>query len=195
MKTPEIISIKLVAHWNTYIFSPEWINKYIVSKFTPETKQVEIFANFMDRDYGYNIAGIQLIPKDTVLEIKINKDEIEKDYKKLVIMNLILLEILFLLPHTPLTAIGINVDYNLPLTEKNLIVDYFNNVKEIKLNDFNTQQVRISKKIENYNLNLIVTSDGDLLKINFNYYFNPPFSFNENIINKLIEITELQMEV
>lgn len=190
MIKPDEIIIKAVAHWNRYIFNPSWIDKFIVKKLFPEIKDIAISGNIMERDFIYEFNKISLIPKANLLEIRLNQDGLlDEDFEKRInLLFLTFMEILNLLPHTPVTAIGINIDYFLNKDKKCGLLNIFETNSQNKFEKFDLTQMRLSKTEENYILNLILILESNKVKANFNYHFNPPFNFeNINILN-LIEL-------
>jgi len=187
MKDIFSVNIICLGNWNKKIFSPTWVASNL---FELKENKIEAFFNPNELDIGFKLNDVVLFPKDTSLEIKldnINEGAIELSGK-------LLNKILSILPHTPVKAIGVNIRYRFNKDKSNDIVKKLNTV-QCKINDFETNQIKFSKKYEKFQLNIIADLNPNdyLINFNFHYDFNlypDGFSFSDKVVFDNIEITK-----
>lgn len=181
------INIICLGNWNKKIFSPTWVASNL---FELKENKIEAFFNPSELDIGFKLNDVVLFPKDASVEIKLDKisdDAIELSGK-------LLNKILSILPHTPIKAIGINIRYKFNKDENNDLVSKLNTVK-CKIDEFETNQVKFTKKFEKFQLNLIADINPKDYLVNFNFHYDyslypDGFTFSDKIVFDNIETTK-----
>ncbi|MEA3494590.1 MAG: hypothetical protein U9R42_00985 [Bacteroidota bacterium] len=181
MKEVASINILCLGNWNKRIFTPKWVSENLFE--LDQDQQIHGIVNTDEMEFGYTHKDVLLLPKDNVLEIKIEK--INKDSKEF--SGVLLNRIINLLPHTPIKAIGINIRYSFTKDESYHLVKTLNQIK-CKLNNFETNQVKFSKSNNNCKLNIITDISETTFLVNFNFHYKSLNEFDENIVN--IKIAE-----
>src|SRR6056297_3146666 len=124
------INIMCLGNWNKKIFTPSWV---AANLFELKENKIEAFFNPNEMDMGFKLEDVSLFPKDTSVEIKLDKI----NDKSIELSGKLLNRLLALLPHTPLRAIGVNVRYKFNNKEDTPIVEKINKIS-CKLDDFST---------------------------------------------------------
>jgi hypothetical protein len=196
---PILINFVSIGKWNKFLFTGNWVSSNIFGQKPGE--QFNALINPEDYEFVYEHKGILVTPKDSLVEIKIEKPEIlsikaEDLEKKIKMLNSMATKLFFLLPHTPIRASGFNVKYHI---DKNDIGSKFiQNLKEkIKLVGLEQLENLTLKKVkEGYVLNTIlnkINNDGAFdLTLNFHYTnkanitnttFNEHFKTAKSLVN------------
>lgn len=103
--------VVLVAQFNPAIFSPQWIARHLFDKAEGETMQVQILEMVSQSDQSvsqitfFEGVGIGVVPGRTEL---FSVDGTPETFGR---VEAVLLKMLEVLPHTPLSAIGCNFNY------------------------------------------------------------------------------------
>jgi len=157
----------LVGIWNRGIFTPDWVTKFLM----PDEKniQVEIPLNsdgsfrFSTTDFRFFIIGNRMI-----FSI-INKNH--EVYDKITeIAN----RVSNTLPHTPVSAFGINFNFEAEENEKlKKLFEFFDN-ESINQKGLEFSKATISRtfKMDESDLNLNIIKEGDIYRIHMNYHHN-----------------------
>lgn len=170
---PDSLLIRAVGNWNPKIFTPIWIKKNLTEPESIET--LDFLFDPQEIEIGYDIQGIKIFPKPSELAITIEgKDDINSD--KIMLCNKILIKILQLLPQTPIKAIGFNINYAIGVEQNTKITDWYKKQTQ-NYEDLSLNQVIVNRDFGKYILNIVVNSEADKYKINFNYHFT---SIDEN---------------
>lgn len=103
-------SIVSVGSWNPRIFTPEWVSTNVFSM--PEGDTMNIALNERQMNLTYTWKGIQLLMTDRGIEIKTDVRSMDV----LIQMEKIYKHLNDVLPYTPITAVGYNL--NLTLTKE-----------------------------------------------------------------------------
>lgn len=106
--TASIISL---GSWNPRIFTPEWVSTNVFSM--PEGDTMNIAINEKQMNLTYEWKGIQLIMTDRGIEMKTN----ESSFAVLNKMEIIYQHLSEVLPYTPITAVGYNLNLTLSKDE------------------------------------------------------------------------------
>jgi hypothetical protein len=180
-----------LGNWNKKIFTPTWV---ATNLFELKENKIEAFFNPNELEIGYKLEDVVLFPKDTSIEIKLEKINDESKKKGGQLLN----KLLSLLPHTPLKAIGINVRFKFNDNEDIPIVRKINKM-HCKLDDFITSQIKFSKELEKSQLNIITDLKKNEYIINFNFHHNlrhypEGFAFDDRVIFNKIEIAKKIIE-
>lgn len=168
-KKKDICSIVVIGVWNRAIFTPDWVKKYILAKYDgfeirmPAYPTMDASLQFVTPDFSINIIGQRL-------EFRVT----ENSQKAVECLR----NILRVLPHTPISSIGINAAY----TEKvsnipNILRDKL--TFQEKLNQFfvaSSSLITSLKTSEQSFLNIRIISEGEIVTFDFNY----DFQINEN---------------
>ena len=163
-KEINICPIVVVGAWNRAIFTPEWVKKYILTKYdkfqirVPETRIYDSSLQFVTPDFAINIIGERL-------EFRmVNNAEHAIECLR---------NILRILPHTPITSMGINTTYSEDISQ---IPDSLK--KELNLkDDFNGLEIisigtTITLKISEQSfLNISISKKNNTVTFDFNYDF------------------------
>jgi len=185
------INIMCLGNWNKKIFTPSWV---ATNLFELKENKIEAFFNPNEMDMGFKLEDVSLFPKDTSVEIKLDKI----NDKSIELSGKLLNRLLALLPHTPLRAIGVNVRYKFNNKEDTPIVEKINKIS-CKLDDFSTNQIKFSKELDKSQLNIITDFQGTEYIVNFNFHHNlghypEGFDFSDNIIFDKIQTAKKIIE-
>jgi hypothetical protein len=181
MIEPKSITILCVGNWNKKIFTPNWVSSNIFH--LPPDAPYEGTVNPNEYEFGYKHNNLTLIPKDTAVEIKLEKFDKETND----LASKVLIEIIELLPHTPLKGVGVNISYEVADNSNIHIVENINKIK-CSLNGFLTAQLRFLKEYQDSVLNLIVENGSEnKLNIIFNYHFSNSDTIQQEIVNDKLQ--------
>ena len=179
MKEVASINIVCLGNWNKRIFTPNWVSANLFK--LDENVQFQGVLNPEEMEFGFTNKDVLLLPKDNILEIKLDKINEESKAFGGVLLN----RILTLLPHTPIKAIGVNIRYAFGKTEKYKIVETLNQIN-CQLNDFSTNQIKFSKNSDDCQLSIITDITEKEYFVNFNYHYIQMSKSNEAIINEKV---------
>ncbi|MCF8334926.1 MAG: hypothetical protein K9I47_12305 [Bacteroidales bacterium] len=179
---PSLITIVCVGKWNKDIFTPDWVAENLLKKYDEEKEQIQVAFNPSTFEIGYNYKDVILQIKDTVIEIRLQKIN---DFTKEFGVN-IYSELIELLPHTPIKAIGINIKFDFD-TPKPKLLNEIQNYKYEK-NDLKTERIQLVKSYSNHKLNVFVDFVDNKYKVSFNYHFEgEPPAQDKKLLDKKIE--------
>lgn len=182
-KIPDNLLIKAVGNWNPRIFTPQWISNNLTKGEHP--LKIAFLFNPAKGDAGYEIDGIMLFPTVNDLQIAIqNKGKITEE--NIILITKFIIKILELLPHTPITAIGFNVNYLLDTKQESKIINWLKSQNSI-FEDLTLKQITISNKFDNFTKNIIIAPDNEGVTISFNYHYDKWDIFEPNHYLELIE--------
>lgn len=178
MQEINLINIIALGSWNKRIFSPNWVAKVLFKPGEP----LEGLINQDEVELGYKCNGITVFPKDTVLEIAI--DRLDLCANGIDVLNQILKE----LPHTPIKAIGFNIRYE--FDQSCPLCGFIKNIPVFS-DEFDFSSVKYVKHSSDYILNIDISTkmsqeDGGL--VNFNYHYQSPLvssSFDKTLFDSL----------
>ncbi len=180
MYKPNVISILCPGNWNKKLFNGQWVANNIFN-----LEKDEQLSGFItpDMNIGFVYKGLILIINENHLNIKVDKIDNDNNVYAIKVLN----TILDLLPHTPISGIGINIHFEC----KNKI-EYFKllkaNIKD--LNNFKPNQIILSKKEEQFEVNVIFDLKSEKLKPQFNFHHKSLKKFKESKINELVEYAQ-----
>ena len=159
----------IVGDWNRAIFTPNWVSKYI---FEPDTDiHIEIpTSNITNSSFKYNALGISFNISERRLQFFVSEQKNE-------LFQLVgekALTICRLLPHTPVSAFGINHIFK--CSSEELDFSTFDMADESKFIDYTIKSVRHQRRIQ-VDTNCILTLDygkvgSNDIDFNFNYNFD-----------------------
>lgn len=165
-------SIVVLGAWNPSIFSPEWIEKYLIGE--EEAVDIQIAFPLDDATAPRKISfkDISLFPgrrkMDLIPDVP-SKDNLEYCAS-------VLTKLFDLLPHTPVSGFGINFGF----LENNLsqqLSDLFDLSDEISLiANYIPKSSSIARKIvkehENYSINLTFSEANGNISVKINFHFD-----------------------
>lgn len=192
MKNIQSINIVCLGNWNKKIFVPEWVASNLFG--LAKDSSLEAVFNTSELDIGYKANNVMFIPKESAIEIKPEK----LDSETIVLANKVLINLISLLPHTPIKAIGINFR---SVFQKSSDHHFAKKIKGFKceLDNFNLSQVKFAEDKGNHSLNIITDIFKDKYSVNFNFHYpiesSPEgFYFDEDDIINKINIVEKVIE-
>ncbi|MCU0390879.1 MAG: hypothetical protein MUE81_07160 [Thermoflexibacter sp.] len=161
------MSIKLVilvvGNFNKRLFTPEWVKANLFT--LPNEENITGKFNLIDFELSFIFNNISFTAKDNAVEIVcdvVNPDNIK-------ICTNVLFNLLNLLSHTPIKAIGINFVVSISKTDTSKMVLELNNYKFGEIRNIN--QVTFSEKKQDYILNTICLISNDSYSITFNFHY------------------------
>ncbi len=178
MQTINSINIVAIGNWNKRIFTPNWVSQFLFKS----ENTLEGLINQDEVELGYKCDGITIFPKDSVLEIGIEK--LDLCSKAIEILNQILKE----LPHTPIKAIGFNIRYEFG---KDCVLYKFIEKTPSFSEEFNFSSIKYFKPYSKYIFNIEIGSKmpkEDIGVVNFNYHYQNPaasVSFDKSLFESL----------
>jgi len=179
-------NLMLVGPWNIGILTPTWLKKYFPKIITDDVIPVDVKIGALP-EFIFTIGDILITINNNRISFR------SKIYNKETCDNIILLAngIVEKLHHTPILAIGHNLEYKLATEEK---LNIFDNQKIENYSEFyssfiqngslNSQQIRHSIAFEEKILNLSFKLEKSQKIIEFNYHYNINSSSDKNKIIK-----------
>jgi hypothetical protein len=167
----DTFSIVIVGRWNPSIFSPQWVKANLCAEADSEVT-LAISISDIESPNLIQFEGIRLFPSNRRIEIK----PVVQSAVNMTKCARVAAQILELLPHTPVTALGINFSFEeqqAPDLITSLITfgDAANiNADTYQLQAFSTQ--RSFRRNGNFDLNLSNHSKDRRTWIDFNYHGN-----------------------
>ena len=188
----------VIGRWNTAILRPEWFSKVVPEIISPGQKiEIEFSLDVGSIRFTLDqVVKIQPTPLRLDLFVDTEAEDACNEEYCIKVMNMAT-KIVETLPHTPITAVGHNVAYD--LTEKEAIknmpdseLEKFNSVYEAMFPSasLNTHRLRHSIDFSEYILNLTSEVGHDQAFVDFNYHYavsdlesikNAISQFNTNI--------------
>lgn len=193
MINPSLINIVCLGHWNTKIFTAQWVANNIF-KTKIENVGGLVNQNDIEMAYSYMDMGVTLFPKPSALEIRVDKCGEENNSNFPEIINMFN-RIIDCLPHTPIKAVGININYKLEDSLLNpLLLKIKSEINNLNFSDFQGGSFMLTKIIDEFNLNLTVSSlfdnNSKITDLNFNFQTSKQLSLKENIFDIFFNITK-----
>lgn len=172
----------LMGGWNKHIFTPPWVNKFLL----PDEKlKVEFPLNI---DGSLRITGDKI--RISIVGNKLNLVAVNSSDEVFDIIQEVSLKIVDCLPHTPVSAFGINFLFE---AETNKMLEDFQKLNDIDSystinGEIQKTQIRRTVKFENKLLNLTIDFEEKSSNFNFNYHYNiiSISAFKEIITNSSI---------
>lgn len=164
----ESLSLIIVGNWNRNIFTPEWVSKNIY-----DTDQVQV-------EFPFNVIGpmrfehqkIRLIPASNRLLFVALDDSVETLER----MESMASKIGGLLPHTPVTAFGMNFGFSETIGNNISLLSIFSISDNEKLGEFGAEikTCQIARKIiiDGNTLNFSISKDTVDFVFDFNFHFD-----------------------
>lgn len=159
-------ALVILGGWNPSIFTPEWVSKYL---FDGESVKIEFAVNFNapQRISNENIRLIVENNKLNLIPITISDDNYGT------IENLAV-KLADYLPHTPVTAFGINFNYEEDIEKINpeFISQLNSELSQTISGKINHTNIKRSINFADYILNFEIIYSESKIHFNFNYHFN-----------------------
>ena len=177
-------SIVSVGSWNPRIFTPEWVSTNVFSM--PEGDTMNIALNEKQMNLTYAWKGIQLLMTDRGIEMKTGA----KSMDVLVQMEQIYKHLYEVLPFTPITAVGYNLNLTLEKDEfeKTKIAGI---IKPQTIDVYTSNSQTFSAVKDGAIRSFDVRTSGSVAEIRCNFhYVTPPKGQDDTSIFKII-ISEL----
>ena len=173
----EFNTLIIPGFWNNAIFTPEWFSKFIESN---KTLNVE-FPVHISGSVRISTDELRFFALDNKLIFTIinpNDDVFRK-------IETIALKVADYLPHTPVSAFGLNYTFESNLTDGELgkIFEFQEN-EIMAINGYKLVNTNINRSFlkDNHTLNLKVINQGDKVRFELNFHFE---------INSLVKFKEL----
>ncbi|MBN8678508.1 MAG: hypothetical protein J0M29_09800 [Chitinophagales bacterium] len=175
--TPKLLNIIAIGHWNVRLFSPQWVRRHV---FMPEEggEEIQVRINTVEMGFGYSYRGVFLIVNENTLELKV--EQVSE-----IAINLAMEffeRILIALPHTPLAAVGFNINLNVSNSEDKLS-KYVNNLFSHS-SPYTLSQVDFSEKRADYVVSISATRMPEGLNLNFNFHYERDYKFSDQTFIK-----------
>lgn len=158
-------ALVIVGLWNRHIFNPDWIGKFLL----PETE--------LTAEFPINIAGSWRVSTDKlrifVVGNRLHLVPLKTDVEVFDLLQEIALKVGTYLPHTPVTAFGVNFLFEMSKPE--LINDVFNlpDLPQLAANSivpFSTNYKHVYRK-DNRAITINATIEGEKVQFDFNNNF------------------------
>lgn len=162
----EFSTLVIVGQWNNAIFSPEWVSKFLL----PDTKlNIEIPIN-VNGSLRFSTEELRFF----ILEGKLNLAIIKQDDSTYTKISDLAYSLVNYLPHTPVSAFGINFQFISNEVDKIDPLFSFSDETIISESGFNNinSQIRRSLKKGNYILNLAITKQENNYTFDLNFHFD-----------------------
>ncbi len=162
------INFIVAGNWNPKIFKPQWLVDKIL-----QNKEMKINALFNLEliEIGYDLGSFLIFPTENYLRIDLKDKNIENIKKT----TLVLLKILELLCHTPISALGFNIVITFDKNDdkiNNKFSIFLKKYQEHDIEDFKIMEYKHVLKKENYQINIVSDlSNADKFVINFNFNY------------------------
>ncbi len=163
--TKEYNVLVIAGQWNRSIFSSDWVKKYLLPD---EDLQVE-YPMDVDGFYRISTPEMRIYTWENKLFFTICKHEDSVFYK----VRDIALKITDLLPHTPVSAFGINYIFEAPLKGKLEEVFKLADEPEFITQKFPYQTLCIKRsfQVNNHTLNMSLSKVEKTCRMEFNYHY------------------------
>lgn len=180
-------TIVIVGAWNKNIFNPEWVSKYL---FPDQDIRVEI---------PINVEGSPLFITDnvklSVIGNKLSFVSLKVDDQNLDYLEEIANKVADYLPHTPVSAFGINISFEDELSDRIEKLIHLNDSVLLVEQGFKIKSLQRKYCLENDDriINLNVQTEGQIIKLLFNYHFSirDLVQFKEKISeNSMLDLRE-----
>lgn len=174
---PDAWTVVLAGSWNPRIFSPPWMMSTLFNQ--SEDTKFELDVTLGGSSLKFRYAGIVVIPTSSRLIVGVDSNAEKADWvNSLVMVQSVSIGALKALPHTPMTAVGINFGFDSQIIPK-AAMDLFEAVGKTSPIDDLGKAVIISEVIqtlrwgENGRVNLKMSRDVETgqfgLRINFHF--------------------------
>ncbi len=185
---PGRFNIILLGQWNTHIFNPDWVKTNLLGLPKGESFDIEILFPTSTHRIIYKSIYLSISPE----RITLGLNEVSDDSMGMV--ENIGIKILKLLPHTPITARGVNIVYQEEKPKGNILKRIDNaddSIIEKYAGQISTKTIQRSILREKGVLNFLLIHDfiKNLLDFNFNFHLgvSPEVKQSDLIYNNLFQ--------
>ena len=167
-------ALVIVGGWNSYIFTPDWIKRYLFPG------EQEKFTVDMIVSRGFNAQSIspRILSKEVEIilqENRLNFSPVENKNENFDRIQDLALQLADYLPHTPVTAYGVNFLF----TEKTVNGDVINLIRPRDLEkieqfggSLTSEQYVRSLVLNGRILNITIKLEGEKITFDLNFHFN-----------------------
>lgn len=165
-------SIVSLGGWNSRIFTPVWVSENVFAM--PDGESMNIALNEQQLSLVYIWKNIQLLLSDTRLELK----SLQPTKATMLLMEQCYHRMASLLPYTPVTAIGFNLNLTLSSEEfKKTAVSGLVNRQTI--GDYQSRAQTFTVSIGGSVRSVVVQINDDSAEIRVNFHYPQPNSIPE----------------
>jgi len=177
------INIIALGSWNKKIFTPNWVSANVFMNTSSE--KIEGMFNQEEIEIGYIFKGVLLLPKDSMIEIKVEGDNLSNAENALIFLS----RIMTALPHTPIKAIGVNFNYTVTDDTAPILKNYRDWKNNVTFDDLSLGKLTLVKSENGFMLSSIIEDRVDETNVLFNFHFNGSNIFMNNIetLNGIIQ--------
>jgi hypothetical protein len=164
---PESCTIVLLGYWNQYLLTPEWAAKNVFKQ-----KEIKVeFALQLEAPPRYTAGDVRLEPRSN----RVTFAAIKHDDETLVRMETMALNLVNILEHTPVKAVGLNFGFE-DAIEGDPLINLLNLQDNILINkigcEIENTSITRKLKIDNNIINFKVEAQGARVHFGFNYHFD-----------------------
>lgn len=167
----EQVNIRLVGLFNAKIFQPIWVKENLYNALNLNS-ELELSFKIEDLSLQYNINDIMLLPSDNFIDITYHKIE----DSAIIASTKILLQLLNLLSHAPIKAIGFNINIKV---SKDIISPFTSAFKSSNTGTYPLIESKYNLMAEDVTYYASVKTkkiDTNNFHLNFNYHY--PYQTN-----------------
>ena len=167
-------ALVIVGGWNSYIFTPDWIKRYLF----PEEQEKFTVDMIVSRGFNAQSISPRILSKEVEIllqENRLNFSPVENKNENFDRIQDLALQLADYLPHTPVTAYGVNFLF----TEKTVNDDLINLIrpKDLeKIENFGgslTSEQYVRRLMLNGQvLNITIKLEGGNISFDLNFHFN-----------------------
>lgn len=161
-------NIVLVGAWNTRIFNVVWLGEFIFPEIPTVNAAVSLVPSHLTK---FMAEGIEIIPTEERLLLR----PTDISDKTLELLENKAREILRLLSHTPVTAVGVNMTYRTDSPDADLLkVFALNDDAKLVENKLMRSSCSVSRAFTNNvgMINLILTEAQGAVDLQFNFHYD-----------------------
>lgn len=160
-------SLVIVGNWNYSIFKPDWVSKYLLSGEKIINASFPLGGNASPQISGENVKIYAIGNKLSFQCLKYNPKTHE-------LIEQLAIKTADYLPHTPVSAYGINFIFEQPVTEELKSIITLNDKSNINEEVYKLLSTTIIKRYqtESYQLNLTINLIGSVYSFDFNFHVN-----------------------
>lgn len=167
---PTYAPLVILGSWNRAIFNPDWVKKYLFSK--DDKINIEVPINNSIASFKFNVENISVSVLDQRLLLGTDKPTVENFTR----IGNIGKAIFRFLPHTPVTAFGINHAFEAHIDELKDNIFSLSDEENLKDAGYKEESIRIGRDIhlsKSCTLHFAIQRNGkDHIIFDFNYNFN-----------------------
>lgn len=166
-------ALVIVGGWNRYIFTPDWVKRYLF----PESQEEFTIDMMVAQGFNAQFVSPRILSKTVEIlfqENRLNFNPVENKNENFDRIQELALHLADYLPHTPVTAYGVNFLF----TEEHVQQDLINlirprDLKEIELlgGSLTSEQYTRRLVLNGRNLNITLKLEGETATFDLNFHF------------------------